>query len=188
MKNSITVTNDAEFKCPYRTTTVNQEHSLVLWYKKNIYLITFVYFSINGSIFGFGWNGHGRIGSGTVDVIHSKPVWQNQKNLQGKIVSKVSAGLEHGIAQTSDGLVYTWGNAQWGALGTGTCDTKSVLIPTMIALPLRSGKMVEIVQIAAARYASFLVSRDGEVFTFGRLENVRHSKYALKLSRNENVP
>lgn len=72
----------------------------------------------------------------------------------------VSGGSAHGVAAWSDGTVTGWGDNKYGQVGDGTSINQ--YIPRQVA-GLRG-----IVQVAAARSVSFALSKDGEVWGWGR--------------------
>lgn len=63
---------------------------------------------------GFGW--HGRLGHGD-EKDRKKPTLI--KELEGKNIIEVKAGLYHSVAVSSKGEVYSWGEGHMGKLGLG---------------------------------------------------------------------
>lgn len=54
--------------------------------------------------------------------------------LTGKVVVFISAGYRHSAAITEDGILYTWGEGDFGRLGHG--DSQSRVIPTQVKVRL----------------------------------------------------
>ena len=69
----------------------------------------------NGSLFTFGWNKHGQLGSGD-DADRNAPT--EVAFFSGKQVQDVSCGVQHTVVLCSDGL-YVMGGNEFGQLGLG---------------------------------------------------------------------
>ncbi len=118
-----------------------------------------------GKIYGWGYNGAGQLGDGTT-INRSTPVAVDmRRELLGKFVTSISAGLFHTVALTSDGNVYAWGYNIYGQLGDGTTTsrTRPVAVDTTGAL---FGKFV--IAIAAAESHTAALTRDGLIYAWGR--------------------
>ncbi|MEK4043075.1 chromosome condensation regulator RCC1 [Paenibacillus sp. FSL H8-0048] len=72
----------------------------------------------------------------------------------------VSGGSAHGIAAWSDGTVTGWGDNKFGQVGDGTSINQYI--------PRQVEGLSGIVQVAAAGSVSFALSKDGEVWGWGR--------------------
>jgi len=70
----------------------------------------------SGQLFSWGYNSSGQLGHGNVRDHHAP---KHIENLRHQCVCGVAAGTEHSIAVTSAGLVFTWGDGQFGKLGHG---------------------------------------------------------------------
>jgi len=80
-------------------------------------------------------------------------------------VHSVACGEQHTLALTATGAVYSFGGGRRGALGHGA--TSDVLSPRRID-GLAS---VRAASVAAGAFHSLVVSRDGDLFTFGSDEH-----------------
>jgi uncharacterized repeat protein (TIGR02543 family) len=67
----------------------------------------------DGSLWAWGVNGFGQVGTGTIDFQH------NPVKIMDDVVA-VSAGRMHSMAISRDGAVWAWGNNESGQLGDGT--------------------------------------------------------------------
>lgn len=72
----------------------------------------------------------------------------------------MSGGSAHGIAAWSDGTVTGWGDNKFGQVGDGTSINQYI--------PRQVEGLSGIVQVAAAGSVSFALSKDGEVWGWGR--------------------
>ncbi len=97
-----------------------------------------------GTVYGWGDNRWGQLGTGGFtgnacnDTCDNVPV---ESSVPGTVtVTSVSAGFEQGMAATSTGALYTWGDNTVGELGNGTttgtaCQTSYVCDPTPATVP-----------------------------------------------------
>jgi len=109
----------------------------------------------DGTVWGWGWNPYGQLGSGTTDRGRPRPV--QAVGLKGAI--SLAAGWSHSIALRSDGTVWAWGDNWSGELGDGT--TEDRLTPGQVR------GLTEVVAIAAGGDHSLAVKRDGTVWSWG---------------------
>ena len=85
------------------------------------------------------------------------------KALSGDVVVGVAAGQTHSAAWTARGLLYTWGNAAFGALGHGGQIDKSIPAPKAVHALLKS----EVVLASCGAGFTACAGRDGRLFTWG---------------------
>ena len=80
--------------------------------------------SRSGAVFAWGSNNHGQLGLGDT----TDRVWPTQvstlRNLR-ILPGGVRAGLEHTVALTQEGGVFTWGSSRCGQLGHGSCNNET---------------------------------------------------------------
>ncbi len=85
----------------------------------------------DGTLFGWGSNDHGQLGTGTVSTeeLVAVPVVMNGA-LAGKTITKITAGKDFTLILCSDGSVCGMGDNRFGSLGTG--DREDRIEPTAI--------------------------------------------------------
>ncbi|CUV04847.1 unnamed protein product [Cryptosporidium hominis] len=92
----------------------------------------------------------------------------------GTPIIKVALGSSHTLALTASGELITWGAGYYGRLGTNS--TKSHSNPIKIRFPIKG---VQIVDIAVGSYHSMAVSSLGDLWVWGKAENVLSEKDVL---------
>ena len=70
-------------------------------------------------------------------------------------------GSQHALAVTTDGGLFTWGRGDGGALGHGTTENNDV--PTEV----QTLKNMHITRAAAGLYTSLVLTRSGEMWSWG---------------------
>ena len=70
----------------------------------------------DGTLWAWGYNNSGQLGDGTATTYRNAPY---QINSDGKWVA-VAAGHYHTLGLKADGMLWTWGQNDWGQLGDGT--------------------------------------------------------------------
>lgn len=84
--------------------------------------------------------------------------------LSGKEMAFMAAGGEHSLAVSSGGLVFAWGNNQYGQLGQGTTST-SINLPVAVT-GLLAGKHIDAVS-AGSKHSIALKKDTGELYAWG---------------------
>ncbi|TVU05773.1 hypothetical protein EJB05_48956 [Eragrostis curvula] len=82
-------------------------------------------------------------------------------------VSVIAVGAFHNLALTEDGVLWAWGNNEYGQLGTG--DTQ----PRSQPIRIEALSDVKLVDIAAGGWHSTALTEEGEVYAWGRGEHGR---------------
>lgn len=102
----------------------------------------------------------GKLGHGTrTDEKYPKLIEQFKAlNLQPMVVA---AGAWHAAVVGKDGRVCTWGWGRYGCLGHGNEDYE--LLPKVV----EGLSKVKAVHVATGDYTTFIVSEDGDVYSFG---------------------
>ena len=113
-----------------------------------------VFLSTSGSVSGWGWNGVGTLGDGTLT---DRPSPVQAPNLTGVVA--VSAGYEHSLAVRSDGTVWAWGGNVVGQLGDGSTVARSS--------PVRVAGLTGVTAVAAGAFQSLALRSDGTVWSWG---------------------
>lgn len=113
----------------------------------------------DGYTWAWGENTDGGLGDGTT-THRSTPVLV--KTPAGVTFTQVSAGTNFSVALGSDGNAYAWGRNQFGELGVG--DTNSRSLPTRVSLP--AGVTLTALSAGSSHVAG--LGSDGEVYMWGR--------------------
>ena len=115
----------------------------------------------SGAVFAFGSNNHGQLGLGDT----TDRMWPTQvstlRNLR-VLPGGVQAGLEHSVALTQDGGVFTWGSGRCGQLGHGSTNNETQ--PRKITELM--GTTVTMVATGDRHTLAYLPSR-GKLYAFG---------------------
>jgi alpha-tubulin suppressor-like RCC1 family protein len=115
----------------------------------------------SGKLFTLGANAYGQCGNGQESVSVAQP---HHVVLDDERVVDVAAGYQHGLAVTEAGNVFSWGKGERGQLGFGSAN---VMSPHEI-LALKNHKVV---RVDAGFNHSTAVTKDGELFVWGKLMN-----------------
>ncbi|MQL81899.1 hypothetical protein Taro_014360, partial [Colocasia esculenta] len=134
------------------------------------------------SVYSVGCGLGGKLGHGSrTDERYPRLIEQFQMlNLQPMVVA---AGAWHAAVVGQDGRVCTWGWGRYGCLGHGNEECESV--PKVI----ESLSNVKAVHVATGDYTTFVVSEDGDVYSFGCGESssLGHSDEEGQANRHANV-
>ena len=116
--------------------------------------------------------------TGKLILAETGTVW-NMTNLSQRIagisnIVEIASGDSHNLVLASNGDVYAWGNNSYGQLGTG--DVKNSDNPALVGAPfggIQEGHdtTVPAESIKAGQYNSYLLTRNGELYSFGRNTN-----------------
>lgn len=115
-----------------------------------------------GRVFAWGWNDRGQLGDGTT-ISKKKPIEITQNfNLQAKdsIIE-----IKSGMALSSTGRVFTWGDNRYGELGTGTTVGQPYPVEITQNFNLKQGEIIE--QISVRGYNCYAISSTSRVFSWG---------------------
>ena len=124
----------------------------------------------NGTVWTWGYNGHGQLGIGN-KTIQKVPV--QAVNIDN--VKDIGAGTYHVIALKEDGTVWTWGYNGYGQLGTG--NTSLRLVPTQIQ------GLRDIIQVEAYGNTSYALDARGDIYVWG----YGYSRTPQKLNIGEKI-
>lgn len=115
--------------------------------------------SVDGRLYGWGWNGGGEIGDGTT----------TQRSLPSPVTmpesvtfTQTSARGYTGLGIGDDGRTYSWGAGEVGQLGNGTTPRVSP-VPSPVSMPAG----VQFTRVAAGGYHSLAIGDDGRVYAWG---------------------
>ncbi|MGH1342779.1 MAG: hypothetical protein ACRBN8_14555 [Nannocystales bacterium] len=112
----------------------------------------------DGSVWTFGDNLYGQLGSDTGGVPRMQPA-----AIDGlSDIIQVAAGSDVSYALTAEGRVYAWGENDRGQLGLGNADGDAHPVPTLIS------NMTDVVHVAAANTTAFALLANGTLLAWGR--------------------
>jgi alpha-tubulin suppressor-like RCC1 family protein len=114
--------------------------------------------SHEGKVYATGMNYNGQLGLGDND---DHNVFTEVPSLSDKNITAIIAGGLHSFALSHEGKVYATGTNYDGQLGLGDNTNRN----TFTEIPFLSDK--NITTVAAGRHHSFVLSRDGKVYTAG---------------------
>jgi uncharacterized repeat protein (TIGR02543 family) len=128
--------------------------------------------SNEGRLFMWGNNQAGQLGIGNLnDLYSSLPIEITDKFLlnDNEHIIDISLGMDHSIAVTSQGRVFTWGRNRYGELGKGTSGIyDNELSPDEITNNFNLDEDDFIVKVYAGSEYSMALSNQGRLFSWGR--------------------
>lgn len=121
-----------------------------------------------GQLYAFGENRYGQLGSTTNNQTGEPTPTPALVTLPGASgpVTQVAAGRNHGLALTSTGQLYAFGENRLGQLGNTTNNRSEAPnpTPTPVTIPNMSGR---IIRIAAGNNYSLALTSTGQLYAFG---------------------
>lgn len=121
--------------------------------------LAFVPFRNTSSVWAWGYNGYGQLGSGTSGSTESSKVPRGISGLPN--VTAVAAGGFHSMALANYSSLYTWGRNSNGQLGVNS--NADAALPQSFNNPV----LTNVVRIAAGSLHSIALKTDGTVWTWG---------------------
>ena len=116
----------------------------------------------DGSVYSWGDGEHGKLGHGNSST--QKVPKKVMGPLAVKNVVNISAGYRHSAAVTADGLLYAWGEGDFGRLGNG--DGQSRFLPVLVR------DLTNVGSVSCGGSHTVALSRDGRtVWSFGSGES-----------------
>ncbi|GMI11472.1 hypothetical protein TrLO_g5187 [Triparma laevis f. longispina] len=119
----------------------------------------------------------------TLTFLTLNPKHKVMEDLLPENIIDVSFGIDHAIALTGDGNLYSWGSSKWGQVGLGA-SPQNPLKPTLIKAGL-SNKTIKSITCGSSHSACLTTS--GDVYTWGRgfEGQTGHASSALEESVND---
>ncbi|XP_062306104.1 E3 ubiquitin-protein ligase HERC2 [Osmerus eperlanus] len=115
----------------------------------------------DGKLYATGYGAGGRLGIGGTESVSTPTLLESIQHVFIRKVA-VNSGGKHCLALSSEGEVYSWGEAEDGKLGHGNrspCDRPRVI---------ESLRGVEVVDVAAGGAHSACITASGELYTWGK--------------------
>ncbi|XP_072258440.1 E3 ubiquitin-protein ligase HERC2 [Pyxicephalus adspersus] len=115
----------------------------------------------DGKLYATGYGAGGRLGIGGTESVSTPTLLESIQHVFVKKVA-VNSGGKHCLALSSEGEVYSWGEAEDGKLGHGNrspCDRPRVI---------ESLRGTEVIDIAAGGAHSACITAAGELYTWGK--------------------
>ncbi|XP_023933810.2 probable E3 ubiquitin-protein ligase HERC4 isoform X2 [Bicyclus anynana] len=131
-----------------------------------------------GQTFSWGSDNMGQLGSNLEGHAQLKP--KIIKNLATKNVIQVDCGSHHSVALSNNGDLYAWGANVYGQCGLGYTSNKETT-----PRPITSLLGVPIALIACGSNHTFVISKSGAVFGWGKNNN---GQLGLQDRENRNYP
>ncbi|CAM0904131.1 unnamed protein product [Alopecurus aequalis] len=124
----------------------------------NCYLLMLAYQPTGMSVYSVGCGLGGKLGHGNKDNECVPLLIEHFQTFNIRPMS-ISAGAWHAAVLSSDGRVFTWGWGLHGCLGRG--EEECVTLPTAV-------ETSKAVQVSAGQYTTFVITDNGDVYSFGR--------------------
>ncbi|MGH0174691.1 UNVERIFIED_CONTAM: hypothetical protein FKN15_000455 [Acipenser sinensis] len=115
----------------------------------------------DGKLYATGYGAGGRLGIGGTESVSTPTLLESIQHVFIKKVA-VNSGGKHCLALSSEGEVYSWGEAEDGKLGHGNrspCDRPRVI---------ESMRGIEVIDVAAGGAHSACITATGELYTWGK--------------------
>ena len=109
----------------------------------------------NGTVWAWGDNGLGQLGSGANNPFSSTPV--RVKGLEGIVA--IAAGSETGYALDKEGNLWAWGYGAYGQLGDGSVASSD--------LPVRVQGLNHVTKVAGGGDMAYALDRQGNLWAWG---------------------
>jgi alpha-tubulin suppressor-like RCC1 family protein/photosystem II stability/assembly factor-like uncharacterized protein len=123
-----------------------------------------------GTVWAWGDNQYGQVGDGVSGGARLYPVQVKDSDNSGFLtdITTIACGKWHSMALREDGTVWTWGDNNYGQLGSGVSGPSTYrLVPIQVVGPDGTGYLTEIVAIAGGKNHSLALGSDGTVWAWG---------------------
>lgn len=122
--------------------------------------------STDGSIYSWGSGESGCLGHGQEIKKCERPrlIRSSNNNIRLNNVVQIAVGGFHSMLLTDEGVIYSWGEAENGRLGTGSLTNEN--LPRAITYFRRALKQT-VIAIASGEAHSAAISSEEELFTWG---------------------
>jgi alpha-tubulin suppressor-like RCC1 family protein len=122
----------------------------------------FFFLSADGQMQAWGDNGVGNLGLGHQAYLNGCTTLTLPPDSFGRPCELVdfACGMEHSLALTKEGQLFSWGNNSYGQLGRSTTSSS----PLLVSFP---DPNTRVVQVACGAFYSAALTDDGSVYTWG---------------------
>jgi len=123
----------------------------------------------DGTVWGWGDNTYGQLGDGSVNTeiqLNATQVISSQPDTYFEDAGFVDVGLSHTIILKANGTVWSVGSNEFGQLGDGTNESKS--IPVQVVMDHLSTPLDNVVEISAGKNFNLALRADGTVWSWGK--------------------
>lgn len=125
----------------------------------------------DGTVWMSGKNNVGQLGTDEVSYSGELKQVKIDENTYLTNVTRISAGANHMLAVTKEGLVYAWGNGASGKLGNGEVSNK--FFATKVLDETGEEPFKNAIDVAAGTLHSLILTKDGKVYGMGNGANYR---------------
>ena len=134
----------------------------------------------DGTVWAWGYNGIGQLGTGTYNSVNT-PVQVTGSGGVGFLtgIVAIAAGQMHSLALKNDGTIWAWGNNYYGQLGIGVSDSVAHMTPVQAAV---TGTVTA---IAAGQNHSLALTNNNSLWTWGYNER---GELGNGTSNNTSIP
>lgn len=114
----------------------------------------------NGTVWSFGKNDLGQLGSGD-NVNKNEPVAVKCANSTDELknIKQISSGYYHSVALSDDGKIYTWGSNAKGQLGNGSNTNSNFAVEVQ--------GLNNIIKVEACEETTIALDKEGNVWAWG---------------------
>lgn len=120
----------------------------------------------DGNLYAWGFNSSGQLGDGTNTMRRLPVAVLTTGVLAGKTITTAAVGVQHTVALSSDGTLYSWGSNAFGQLGDGTTVTTRTSAVAVNMTGALQGKTI--IAVAAGESHSVALASDGTLYAWGQ--------------------
>lgn len=129
----------------------------------------------DGTVWAAGLNTNGQLADGSYNNREGLAQVKIDENTNLTNIVRIAAGAAHALALTKEGTVYAWGLNGNGQLGIDS--TTRANYATQVVDETGEGNLKNIVDIAAGANHSIAITKEGNVYTWGKGSNYQLGNY-----------
>lgn len=134
--------------------------------------------SISGELYSWGRGTFGSLGHGTSDD-KLQPTQVQTLASQSVVDVALGSGDSHSLCVTDEGIVYAWGDGDFGKLGNASCSGSAV--------PIQVEGLPMISRVFCGSQFSVALTFDGNVYTWGKRQGGRLGHSTSDYGRNSKI-